>query len=125
MTETPPVRKTGIRALRVAAADVARAAGVSAATVSYVLNGRPGVPEEMRQRVLKIAEEVGYPLDQHGARLRTQRTRVLGLIHPDISNPFYSDVSAGAIDAARAQVTRCSWPTRREIFRPLNRCCGP
>ncbi len=48
MTETPPVRKTGIRALRVAAADVARAAGVSAATVSYVLNGRPGVPEEMR-----------------------------------------------------------------------------
>ncbi len=105
MTETPPVRKTGIRALRVAAADVARAAGVSAATVSYVLNGRPGVSEseEMRQRVLKIAEEVGYPIDQHGARLRTQRTRVLGLIHPDISNPFYSDVSAGAIDAARAQ----------------------
>ena len=103
MTEPPRIRKTGIRALRVAAADVARASGVSAATVSYVLNGRPGVSDEMRQRVLKIAGDLGYPLDDHCGRLRKQRTGVLGLIHPDISNPFYSDVSAGATDAARAQ----------------------
>jgi LacI family transcriptional regulator len=103
IAEPPPVQKTGIRAERVAAADVARASGVSAATVSYVLNGRPGVSEEMRRRVLRVAADVGYPLDQHAARPKPQWTRVLGLIHPDISNPFYSDVSAGAIDAARAQ----------------------
>ena len=104
MTTPPgPARKTGIRAIRVAAADVARAAGVSTATVSYVLNGRAGVSAEMRQHVLQVAEELGYPLEQHGARVKAQRTRVLGLIHPDMSNPFYSDVSAGAIDAARAE----------------------
>ena len=57
----------------------------------------------MRQHVLQVAEELGYPLEQHGARVKAQRTRVLGLIHPDMSNPFYSDVSAGAIDAARAE----------------------
>jgi LacI family transcriptional regulator len=57
----------------------------------------------MRERVLKVAEELGYDLEQHPARVKAQRTRVLGLIHPDMSNPFYSDLSAGAIDAARAE----------------------
>lgn len=103
MTTTPPGRKTGIRASRVAAADVARAAGVSTATVSYVLNDRPGVSAEMRQRVLQVAEKLGYPLDKHDAKVKAKRTRVLGLIHPDISNIFFADVSAGAIDAARAE----------------------
>jgi LacI family transcriptional regulator len=98
-----PVRKTGIRALRVSAADVARVAGVSPATVSYVFNGRPGVSDEMRRRVLQIATEMGYSLDRHHARLDRERSRVLGLILTDIGNPFYADVSAGTIDAARAQ----------------------
>ena len=89
--------------VRVAAADVARAAGVSTATVSYVLNDRPGVSAEMRQRVLQVAEELGYPLDKHGAKVKAKRARVLGLIHADVSNIFYADVSAGAIDAARAE----------------------
>lgn len=103
MSTTPPPRKTGIRASRVSAADVARAAGVSTATVSYVLNGRPGVSDDMRERVLQVAEDLGYPLEQHLARVKPERTRVLGLIHPDMTNPFYSDLSAGAIDAARAE----------------------
>jgi len=103
MMTTPRDRKSGIRASRVSAADVAKAAGVSTATVSYVLNDRPGVSAEMRQRVLQVAEELGYPLEQHGAKVKAKRTRVLGLIHPDISNNFFADVSAGAIDAARAE----------------------
>ena len=103
MSPNSPVHKTGIRALRVSAADIARAAGVSPATVSYVLNGRPGVSAEMRQRVLQLARELGYPLERHGARLEADRTRVLGLVLADISNPFYSDVAAGTIDAARAR----------------------
>ena len=103
MPLTPPGGKRGIRELRVAAADVARAAGVSRATVSYVLNDRPGVSDEMRATVLQIANELGYPLEKHDARVKKQPTRVLGLIHPDIENPFYSEVSAGAIDAARVQ----------------------
>jgi len=103
MTSREPIRKTGVRALRVSAADVARAAGVSPATVSYVLNDRPGVSVEMRSRVLAVAKDLGFSLERHGARLEPERTRVLGLIHPDISNPFYAELSAGAIDAARAQ----------------------
>ena len=101
MTTNGPVRKTGIRTLRVSAADVARTAGVSPATVSYVFNGRPGVSEEMRERILAIAKEMGYPLDRHRS-LDREHTRVLGLILTDISNPFYSDVSAGTIDVARS-----------------------
>jgi LacI family transcriptional regulator len=46
---------------------------------------------------------VGYPLERHGTRFEAHRTRVLGLVLTDISNPFYSDVSAGATDAARAR----------------------
>lgn len=99
----PPIRKTGIRALRVSAADVARAAGVSPATVSYVFNGRAGVSVEVRQRVLEVARELGYPLERHGSRFEAHRTRVLGLVLTDITNPFYSDVSAGATDMARAR----------------------
>lgn len=103
MDPSGPVRKEGIRSLRVSAADVARAAGVSTATVSYVLNGRSGVSDEMRQRVLRIARDLGYALDKHQARLDPERTRVLGLVLADIGNPFYSDIAAGAIDAARAK----------------------
>ena len=102
MTSDHPV-KTGVRALRVSAADVARAVGVSPATVSYVLNGRPGVSGEVRTRVLTVAAELGYPLEHRRARQVTEHARVLGVIHPDIGNPFYASVSAGAIDAARAQ----------------------
>jgi LacI family transcriptional regulator len=103
MTSEHPVSRTGVRALRVSAADVARAVGVSPATVSYVMNDRPGVSGEVRSRVLAVAAELGYPLEQRRARGTTERTRVLGVIHPDIGNPFYASVSAGAIDAARAQ----------------------
>lgn len=102
-TGTHPVKKMGIRALRVSAADVARAAGVSPATVSYVMNGRSGVSEQMRERVLAIAEELGHTSSMRAAQLRSQRTRVIGLVLTDIANPFYTEVAAGAIDAARAQ----------------------
>ncbi|TDD87748.1 LacI family transcriptional regulator [Saccharopolyspora karakumensis] len=96
-------RKTGVRALRVSAADVAREAGVTPATVSYVFNGRGGVSAEMRQRVLQIAREMGYPLERHRSKLDADRTRVLGLVLAHIDNPFYADVAAGTIDAARGQ----------------------
>lgn len=102
-TTSNPVRKVGIRAFRVSAADVARAAGVSSATVSYVMNGRPGVSQEMRERILQIAEHLGHTSSERAAQLREQRTRVIGLVLTDIANPFYTEVAAGAIDAARAK----------------------
>lgn len=102
-TTSSPVRKVGIRAIRVSAADVARAAGVSSAAVSYVMNGRTGVSQEMRERILRIAEDLGHVSSERAARLRAQRTRVIGLVLTDIANPFYTEVAAGVTDAARAE----------------------
>ena len=93
----------GHRGPRVSAADVARAVGVSAATVSYVMNGRSGVSEETRARVLEVAETLGHTSSARANRLRSQQTRVIGLVLTDIANPFYTEIAAGTIDAARAR----------------------
>lgn len=88
---------------RVSAADVARAVGVSPATVSYVMNGRSGVSEETRARVLEVAEELGHTSSARANRLRSHQSRVIGLVLTDIANPFYTEIAAGTIDAARAR----------------------
>jgi LacI family transcriptional regulator len=62
--------------------------GVSSATVSYVLNGRPGVSDDMRERVLAAAERLGYPLEKHQLALQSPPTRVIGLVLADVGNPF-------------------------------------
>lgn len=94
------VRDRG-RAARVSAAAVARAAGVSPAAVSYVMNGRPGVSSETRAWVLEVAEKLGHTSSERASQLRSQRTRVIGLVLTDLANPFYTEIAAGAIDAAR------------------------
>jgi LacI family transcriptional regulator len=91
----------GRRPVRISAAAVAREVGVSAATVSYVMNGRPGVSGETRARVLDAAERLGHTSSERAAQLRSQRTRVIGLVLTDLANPFYTEIAAGAIDAAR------------------------
>lgn len=95
-----PVRDAR-RPRRVSAAAVAREAGVSPAAVSYVMNGRPGVSSETRALVLETAERLGHTPSEQAARLRSRRTRVIGLVVTDLANPFYTEVAAGAIDAAR------------------------
>lgn len=89
--------------LRVSAADVARAVGVSSATVSYVMNGRTGVSAQTRSRILEVAEELGHISTARASRLRSHQTRVIGLILTDIANPFYTEIAAGTIDAARGR----------------------
>lgn len=84
---------------RVSAARLARAAGVSAATVSYVLNRRPGVSEGTRQHVFATAVEIGFALD--GARTRNDQQRILGLVLSNIANPFYPELSVGFSEAAQ------------------------
>ncbi len=96
------VNRSGGRRTRISAADVARAIGVSAATVSYVLNNRPGVSDETRAAVLEAARELGYPLRPDQGRPVGARTKVIGLVLTDIGNPFYTEISAGVIDEARA-----------------------
>ncbi|MCP2164704.1 LacI family DNA-binding transcriptional regulator [Goodfellowiella coeruleoviolacea] len=67
-------------------ADIARAAGVSISTVSRVLNRRAGVNEETRQRVLAVLAEQPYTPRGLGA---LQRTGVIGLLVPELSNPVF------------------------------------
>ena len=86
--------------------DVARLAGVSRATVSYVLNGvtdgRVPISEETRQRVLEAIEELGYEPDARAQALRSGNTNTIALIIPDLRNPHFCELATGIEEAARA-----------------------
>jgi LacI family transcriptional regulator len=84
--------------------DVARLAGVSRATVSYVLNDVPDarVPDETRQRVLDAIEELGYQPDARAQALRSGSTKTIALIIPDLGNPHFCEYATGIEEAARA-----------------------
>jgi LacI family transcriptional regulator len=81
--------------------DVARLAGVSAATVSAVINGTAVVSAKKAQRVREAMEALDYHPDQVARSLRTGRSRVVGMVVPDITNPFYPEVILGVEEAAR------------------------
>jgi LacI family transcriptional regulator len=86
--------------------DVAKLAGVSRATVSYVLNGltegRVPISEETRQRVLDAIEELGYEPDARAQALRSGNTNTIALIIPDLRNPHFCEYATGIEEAARA-----------------------
>ncbi len=82
--------------------DVARAAGVSTATVSTAISGRGYVKKSTRNRVMKVAKELGYSVNSLAQGLRSQRTKTLGLSIPDITNPFYTELVRCVQNEARA-----------------------
>jgi len=87
---------------RITIADVARAAGFSQMTVSRVVNDKEDVSEATRQRVLDAIEHLGYRPSGIARGLATKRTGTLGLVLPDVANPFFSDVARGVEDVAYA-----------------------
>jgi len=86
--------------------DVARRAGVSRATVSYVLNrvanGRVPISDETRRRVLHAIKELGYEPDARAQALRSGNTKTIALIIPDLRNPHFCEYATGIEEAARA-----------------------
>jgi len=83
--------------------DVARRAGVSVATVSRVVNhSAHKVSEETRRRVLEAIEELGYQPNDVARGLKKRTSHTIGLIVPDISNPFYPAIARGIEDVANA-----------------------
>jgi LacI family transcriptional regulator len=86
--------------VRVTIADVAREAGVSMMTVSRVVNNKEGVSQETRQAIEEVIQRLDYHPNILARGLATQRTGTLGLIVPDISNPFFSGVARGVERAA-------------------------
>jgi LacI family transcriptional regulator len=86
---------------RVTIADVAQAAGVSTQTVSRVINGKSELSPGTRAHVLSVIERLGYRPSSIARGLATSRTHTLGLVVPDIANPFFPELARGAEDAAR------------------------
>lgn len=82
--------------------DVARAAGVSPATISRVLAKPEIVSAEMRERVTRVIEELNYAPHPVAASLKTRRTGKILVSVPDISNPFFATVIRGMEETAAA-----------------------
>src|SRR6202050_4684415 len=80
--------------------DVARLAGVSVASVSFALNGHPGVAAAPRRRILAIAAELGYRANSQAQALRRGHTTTYGLVIRNFNNPFFLEVLNGAEQAA-------------------------
>ncbi|WP_375387001.1 LacI family DNA-binding transcriptional regulator [uncultured Amnibacterium sp.] len=88
---------------RVGIRDVARAAGVSATTVSHALSGQGKVSAETRSRVARVARDLGYAPNRVATALRRRRTDVLGFVSDEIATtPFAGRIVLGAQDAASA-----------------------
>jgi len=83
--------------------DVAELADVSTATVSRVLNGLGPTSEGVRERVFRAAKELDYHPNWLARSLRAQCTNTVGLVLPDIENPFFTSLVKGAERAAGAR----------------------
>ena len=90
--------------MRITMDEIAKLAGVSKATVSRVLNDSEcGVGEQTRVRVKKIAEELGYSVEQTGKKKNVSFTRYIALILPDITNPFFADLAKSVEHSLRGK----------------------
>ena len=82
--------------------DIAAAVGVSVATVSNVLNERPNVGAVTRRKVLAAARRLGYRPNRAAQAMRTGRTRAIGLVLPDLTNPFFPELAQAVESKARS-----------------------
>ncbi|EFC83091.1 LacI family DNA-binding transcriptional regulator [Parafrankia sp. EUN1f] len=114
---------------RVTALDVAREAGVSRATVGFVLNNTPGqtIPKSTRERVLGAAERLGYRPNSAARTLASGRSRIILLVLPDWPMEFrlrnYLDEASDALDKAGYSLvtyTRHSDQTARPLWEALS-----
>ena len=78
--------------------DVAQRAGVSAAAVSQILHNKGRFSSDTRQLVLKTVEEMGYVPDQRARSMRSSDTKTVGLLVPDLRNPYFADLVASMED---------------------------
>lgn len=93
-----PTRKPTVR-------DVAAVAAVSPATVSNVLTGRRPVAAELAARVLAAVERLGYRPDPVAVNLRSARREVVGVLVPELANPFF----AGLVEALERRARQAGW----------------
>ena len=82
---------------RVTVHDVAKAAGVSIATVSYALNDSGSISEEMRRKVRKAARKLGYRQNRAARAMKIGRSDIIGLVIPNIENPFFATLAQSVL----------------------------
>lgn len=106
---------------RVSSTDIARAAGVSQATVSYVLNRRPGktISPETRDRVLSAARDMGYQANQAARALVTGKTGMIALWMPNAHHRIFAHVTEAVMrcaerDGMRVVIIPPSMPSAEE-----------
>lgn len=90
------------KAQRVTLREIADAAGVSIATVSYVLNGRGAISPDTKQRIQRVVKKLGYRQNQAARAMKTGRTKIIGLVFPNIENPFFASLARSILDEAQA-----------------------
>ncbi|QHT62461.1 LacI family transcriptional regulator [Paenibacillus lycopersici] len=97
--------------------DVAREAGVSIATVSNAINGKGNVSKKRRDQIFKIMEQMNYQPNVNASALMGKKTYTLGLLIPDISNPFFAEIARAIEDEAHQlnySVIMCSTDNKDE-----------
>lgn len=99
--------------------DVARVANCSYATVSRALNHKPGINEQTREKIIRVAKELGYQPNAIARGLVMQKTHTIGLVIPDIVNPFFPEIARGVEDVANEQgytvfLCNTNWDLQKE-----------
>lgn len=101
---------------RVTLRDVALEAGVSIKTVSRVVNGEAAVNETTAARVAGVVERLGYRPNELARGLKAHRSRTIGLVIDDVSNPFMATCAQAIEGVAREHghaLILCDWRPRR------------
>lgn len=101
MAEEMPAKPQRATVKRVTLKDVAREANVSLGSASYAINGNGSVDERTRAHVLRTAQKLGYRQNLSAQAMRTGKTRALGLVLPDFSNPFFTALAQFVMRSAR------------------------
>jgi LacI family transcriptional regulator len=111
------VKKTSIK-------DIAKKSGVAISTVSHVINNTKFVADNTREKVTKAINELHYRPNLIARGLRTKSTRTIGLLLPDISQPFFAQVVKGIEAVARLRnytlIMGCAFYDIEEEKRQLN-----
>lgn len=81
--------------------NIAELCGISRGTVDRALNGRPGIKEETRQKIIRVASEIGYVPDQLAASLSTGKTNTIGIVVFDLAHTFFSELVSEIISSLR------------------------
>ena len=101
--------------------DIADLAGVSIATVSRVLNGRPDVAPETRETVLQVVREHGFSTNRGARGLSSGRTGIIGLTLPLVNDAYFGPILSGAAEALYEQDMRIMLcPTLHEHDREVS-----